>query len=295
MNHENLNLYYVFFITAQTGNISHAARRLYISQPAVSKAISKLEDELETRLFVRNSRGVRLTPEGNTLFLRLKDAFSMIEQGEEDLKKTLQLGMGHLSIGASTTLCKYVLLPKLPEYMRQNPYVKLSLSCHSTKETLQGLQNSSLDLGLVGEPEKTGPCKFYPLREIHDIFVTTDQYLKQLALQEKNADFSNVTLLVLDQDNLTRQYVEQYLAKYQLSPASVLEVGTMDLLIEFAKAGLGVACVIKEFVEQELQAGQLCPFPTGCDSIPARKIGFVYNSRQPMNSFMQKFIQLFLM
>ncbi len=295
MNSENLNLYYIFYTTALNGNISNAAKKLYISQPAVSKAISKLESNLEVSLFTRSSRGVKLTQEGEVLFVQLKDAFDSIEKGEEDLKKSLQFGMGQLSIGASTTLCKYVLLPTLPQYILENPYVKLSISCQSTNNTLAALEREELDIGLVGEPEKSGACRFYPIREIQDIFVTTEQYINQLSMQNKSQTITleDVTLLLLDKDNITRRYVEKYLLDYHLTPSSILEVSTMDLLIEFAKAGLGVACVISDFIQKELTDGSLIPFPSNYE-IPPRKIGFAVKDRTNPNSIMQKFMQLFM-
>ena len=64
----HLSQYRIFHEVARCGNISRAAKELYISQPAISKAISKLEENLNTKLFIRNSRGVQLTKEGNILF-----------------------------------------------------------------------------------------------------------------------------------------------------------------------------------------------------------------------------------
>ncbi|MCI7557559.1 MAG: LysR family transcriptional regulator, partial [Lachnospiraceae bacterium] len=107
----SLNLYYIFYQVAVSKNITAAARELYISQPAISKAISKLEQSLNTTLFIRNSRGVTLTLEGEILFEQIHNAFQCIYAGENQLKLASELGVGHISIGVSTTLCKYVLLP----------------------------------------------------------------------------------------------------------------------------------------------------------------------------------------
>ena len=297
MTPENLNLYYIFYITALTGNISNAAKRLYISQPAVSKAIAKLEKNLEVTLFTRSSRGVKLTQEGELLCKQLKEAFSSIEKGEDSIKKSTQLGMGQLSIGVSTTLCKYVLLPMLPDFRKENPYVRLSILCQSTNSTLLALEREELDIGLVGEPEKANGCRFYPIRQIQDIFVTTKQYLSQVSMQpdfrEGQLSSENVTLLLLDKDNATRQYVEKYFMDQRLTPSSILEISTMDLLIEFAKAGLGVACVIGDFVEKELKEGSLIQFPVSTP-IPPRKIGFACKSNTNPTPVMEKFMQLFI-
>lgn len=274
MTPTNLNLYYIFFLTAQCNNISGAAKQLYISQPAVSKAIKKLEKNLGCALFYRNSRGVRLTANGELLFEQIKEGFQFIDRGEHLLKKSKEIHMKHLKIGASATLCKYILLPQLPNFLKTNPYVTLSISCQSTNKTLKALENNTIDIGLIGETtENTQDYSFTYLQNIQDIFVTTNQYLDQLHIQGITPSLENVTLLLLDQDNLTRQYINHYFMENNLVPSAILEINTMDLLIEFVKAGLGVACVIKDFITNELRENSLIPFQP-LPPIPPRRIGF---------------------
>ena len=110
-----LNLYHNFYTVAQCGNISAAAKKLYISQPAVSKSISKLEENFPTPLLQRTSKGVILTESGQILYQQLETAFQAIKQGEEQIHQNNALGVGSISIGVSTTLCKYVLLPYLKD------------------------------------------------------------------------------------------------------------------------------------------------------------------------------------
>ena len=108
---QNLSGYKIFYEVASCGNISKAAKKLYISQPAISKSIVKLEDGLDTKLFHRNSRGVTLTEEGTVLYRYIKDAFDNINNAETELKRMKDFNIGHLQIGVSTTLCRYILLP----------------------------------------------------------------------------------------------------------------------------------------------------------------------------------------
>lgn len=294
MTQQNLNLYHIFYETASCGNISAAARNLYISQPAISKAIAKLETNLSTTLFIRSSRGVRLTPEGELLYKQIDTAFHAIRQGEDQLKKNQELGIGHLSIGVSTTLCKYMLLPYLKTYIRENPHVKLSIYCQSSVETIAGLESGKLDIGLIGESDRMGDLAFLPVEEIQDMFVTTKEYLSHLkersACGEKDL-LSHATLMLLDKKNITRQYVEKYLLLQDITPEQQLEVTTMDLLIEFAKIGMGVACVISNFVKKELEDGTLIPFPAS-EAIPKRKIGFAYRKQANPTLAMSKFLAL---
>ena len=91
---QNLSLYRIFYATALAGNISKAADELFISQPAISQSIKKLEQSLDTALFVRSSRGVQLTEEGELLFSHVKSAFQTLEAGEHQLRLRRELGMG---------------------------------------------------------------------------------------------------------------------------------------------------------------------------------------------------------
>lgn len=294
MTSQNLNLYHIFYEAATCGNISAAARKLYISQPAISKAIAKLEANLSTTLFTRSSRGVKLTAEGELLYKQIDTAFHAIRQGEEQLKTNLELGVGHLSIGVSTTLCKYMLLPYLKTYIKQNPHVKISICCQSSVETIADLESGKLDIGLIGESEHMSEdLVFEPMEEIQDMFVTTKEYmahLKERCGKEKNL-LSHATLLLLDKKNITRQYVEKYLLLKDIRAEQQLEITTMDLLIEFAKIGTGVACVIGSFVKKELAEGSLIPFPMSED-IPKRKIGFAYRKQTNPTISMMKFLSL---
>ena len=109
----NLSLYNIFLAVAEAGSTLGAAKTLFISQPAVSKAISKLEASLEVSLFVRSKKGVRLTDDGLILYDRIKNAFEYIDEGESVIRERNSLGTGHIKIGVSSTLCKYILLPYL--------------------------------------------------------------------------------------------------------------------------------------------------------------------------------------
>lgn len=274
----NLNLYYIFYTVASCGNISAAAKELYISQPAISKAISKLEQTLETTLFIRNSRGVTLTLEGEYLFEQVKTAFTCIQNGEKKIRQMTELGVGHITIGVSTTLCKFILLPYLNGYIKEHPHLKIKISCLTSSETIQALENGTVDLGLIGLPERIKGFNCTPLMEVHDTFVTTDSYLSNLKIREghkKEDILKKAVFMMLNSENISRKYVEHHLDTTQLGVTDIIEVGNMDLLIEFAKIDLGIACVIREFVEKELKSGLLKEISLG-KAIPRREVGFVH-------------------
>ena len=299
----NLNLYHIFYTAAKTSNISLAAKQLYISQPAVSKAVSKLEEMLDTTLFYRSSRGVSLTAEGRLLFEQLESAFASISYGEEQIRKIGRLGIGQITIGVSTTLCKYVLLSYLQQFIRENPHIRVSIACQPTAETIRNLQNGSIDIGLIGESRNMKELAFYPVMEIQDAFVTTKRYLTNLSMrldiqpEELYADnnariWCEGTFLMLHEENISRQYIDAYLKREQILLSQSLEISTMDLLIEFAKIDMGIACVIENFIAKELTAHTLIKLPLA-RQIPGRKIGFAYKKQANLSVPLEKFQSMF--
>lgn len=289
---QNLTLYHIFHTVAKTQNISRAAKELYISQPAISKSIRKLEENLNTVLFKRSSRGVTLTPEGEILYQHTSEAFSALSLGEETIARYHSLGIAQLRIGVSTTLCRYILLPYLQRFIQAYPHVQISISNQSTYQTLALLEENKIDIGLVGEPSSLKGICFLPLREIQDIFVATKSYLDNLKLRSDPADFyQTATFMMLDEENITRQYVNQVFLEKGKDLSHVLEVSTMDLLIEFARISLGTACVIKEFVQKELDTGELIELPLNLQFSP-RKIGFVFQKENAQNTVIQNFLSI---
>ena len=291
---QNLSSYRIFYTVANTGNISKAAKELYISQPAISKSIQKLEESVGCKLFSRSSRGVVLTDEGKLLYEHVSEAFETLTMGEEKLKRSIELGVGHLKIGVSSTLCKYLLLPYLKEFIRQNPHISISISCQSTNDTLKLLEDNKIDIGLIGKPENLKNIHFDFLEEIEDIFVAAKDYLRNLKARgiQKVHILQSSTLMLLDKNNMTRQYIDDYLQENQIIIKDSIDISDMDLLIDFARIGVGVACVIKNFVREDLENGTLMEIPLGFP-IHKREVGFAYKTTTKPSKSLAEFIHFY--
>ena len=291
---QNLSSYRIFYTVANTGNISKAAKELYISQPAISKSIQKLEESVGCKLFSRSSRGVVLTDEGKLLYEHVSEAFETLTMGEEKLKRSIELGVGHLKIGVSSTLCKYLLLPYLKEFIRKNPHISISISCQSTNDTLKLLEDNKIDIGLIGKPENLKNIHFDFLEEIEDIFVAAKDYLRNLKARgiQKDHILQSSTLMLLDKNNMTRQYIDDYLQENQIIIKDSIDISDMDLLIDFARIGVGVACVIKNFVREDLENGTLMEIPLGFP-IHKREVGFAYKTTTKPSKSLAEFIHFY--
>jgi LysR family cyn operon transcriptional activator len=148
----NFELYKFFYFVAKFKNISKASEQLYVTQPAVSRAIKQLEDDLGCSLFFRTSKGVQLTQEGEVLYNHIEQAYNFITSGEKKISDFKNLQTGEIKIGASETLCKYYLAPYLKLFKTDYPDIKVIVTCPTTNEIVNLLKAGKIDFGLVNMP-----------------------------------------------------------------------------------------------------------------------------------------------
>ena len=119
----NYELYKVFYHVAVTLSFSEASKQLFISQSAVSQSIKVLEKKLNQPLFIRSTKKVQLTPEGEILLKHIEPAMNLIQKGENQLLEAHTLNGGQLRIGASDTICRYYLVPYLKQFHKEYPNI----------------------------------------------------------------------------------------------------------------------------------------------------------------------------
>lgn len=155
-------LFIIYFTQSAARAISHPLLRSCTSASLLSAAaIKKLENNLDTTLFKRSSRGVALTPDGRILYEKVKGAFDLLSEGEDSILHNRSREIPRLRIGASTTLCKYVLMPRLKDFIAANPQIRITISCQSTYQTLKLLEEDKIDIGLIGRPQKLSGIRIF--------------------------------------------------------------------------------------------------------------------------------------
>ena len=210
-----------------------------------------------------------------------------------DTEKSLRFPFytGYLRIATSNVLCKHFLMPYLKEYIKQYPDTELAITCTSSAEAQVMLKECSVDLALVVKPQSLGKYVYHPMGMIEYIFVCTPAYREKWSCKNDEI-FQYANIMLLNQDNVSRKHINAYYAKNNIMPLHILEVNEMDMLIEFAKMGIGISCVVRQFVEYELKSGCLMEIPLSNPVMP-REIGFLYQEIQPFNENILNFIYLF--
>ena len=286
-----LDAYRIFNVVSRNASFSKAAEELYMTQPAVSQAISKLEKELETHLFNRTPKGVTLTNEGKILHEYVNSALGMLDAGEEKILEFKQLSTGQLRIGVGDTISRYFLLPYLEAFYTRYPGIRLKVLNGTTDEILTFLKAGEADLGICNLPLEDAHIEVTPCYEIHDIFVCGEKYKNLTKNPISLRMLTKMPLIFLEKKANSRRFVEHYLAEQGFMISPEFELGSHDLVLDFAKINLGIACVTKEFAKQYLEAGLLYEIPLA-EPIPKRNIGICYLNTVPMSRATKKFITL---
>ena len=151
----NFDYYRIFYFVCQYKSFTKAAEILNNNQPNITRCMNILERELNCKLFVRTHRGVSLTPEGKRLYEHISVAYEQISLGEKELEKDRGLESGLISIGASETALRLLLLDKLESFHKKYPHVRLRIASHSTPEALTALENGLVDFAVVSSPAHT--------------------------------------------------------------------------------------------------------------------------------------------
>lgn len=283
-----LDLYRVFKEVAEAGNITAAAQTLYISQSAVSQSIKQLESELQTRLFVRNSRGVTLTPDAEMLYEYVRSAIGLLETGENKLTQTRELHMGQLTIGASDTVTSQFLLPYLDQFHRRYHGIHIQIISGRSHKVLGLLQSGKVDIAFASTPAEGASLSASPCFATHSIFVAGADYPCDFDHVYSLEEIARFPLILLERKASSRLYLEKYFLQNGLHLAPEIELGARSLLVDLAAIGLGVAGVTEEFVQRELAEGRLRKLKTSFE-IPPRSVDMCMLRDVPLTAAAQRF------
>ena len=262
-----------------------------MTQPAVSQAIMQLERELDTRLFNRTPKGVSLTNEGSLLFEYVNSAINLIDVGEEKILEFKNLTTGELKIGVGDTISRYFLLPYLEAFHNRYPNIKFKIANGTTSELCSILKSGEVDIAICNFPIDDPTLELSPCFEIQDTFVYGEKFKKILAKPISLQELVKLPLIFLESKSNSRKYVEDYIQSKGIQISPEFELGSHDLLLEFAKINLGIACVTKEFSQEYLKKGLLHEVQLH-EEIPKRSIGVCFLKTVPLSPASTKFVEL---
>ena len=287
----NYELYKVFYHVAITLSFSEASKQLFISQSAVSQSIKVLEKKLNQKLFIRSTKRVQLTPEGEILFKHIEPAMNLIKQGENQLLEAHTLNGGQLRIGASDTICRYYLVPYLNKFHKQFPHVHIKVTNQTSIACASLLEHGQVDFIVVNYPNSALSSTHIPrvINEFHDVFVANRQYFPLDGREVSLASLQKYPILMLDRKSTTSEFLHAMFQRSHLDLVPEIELSSNDLLIDLARIGLGIAFVPDFCIptdDRDLFVVKLK------EELPKRQMVVAYNERMPISQTAKQFMSM---
>ncbi len=253
----NFNHLLIFDAVATEKNITKAAAKLMISQPAVSKQLQLLEKSFGASLVERQPRGVRLTQAGEVLAGYARRLFALADESERALAELAGLKRGRLTIGASTTLGIYYLPVLLARYRGLHPQIDLDMQVANTVVIQQALLDHRVDValteGFIHWPELE--ANVFLRDQLVPIVPPAHALAKARKLTLET--FCQAPLLMREQGSGTREVIEEALLKRGLRIKPLMTLGSTEAIKRSVAAGVGVAFVSALSIEHELREKRL--------------------------------------
>lgn len=239
-----------FIAIAAAGTFTAAARRVHLSQPALTAAIQRLEHEVGAPLFVRGRRGAELTAAGRALVPRAQAALAAFADGKRAVAEIAGLAAGEVRVGGGATACTYILPPVLAEFRRLRPGLRLSLREGYTDELEAAIDDGSLDLAVITVARRRPPAG--PLARLG---AHADDEL--IAVAAPGVDPRTAPWVTFAPGSPTRALLLEKLP----GAAIVMELGSIAAVKGNVRAGIGLALVSRLAVATDLARGSLVEVP----------------------------------
>jgi DNA-binding transcriptional LysR family regulator len=283
----NYELYKVFYHVAKSLSFSDAAENLFISQSAVSQSIKTLEKRLNQPLFIRSTKRVALTKEGELLLKHIEPAINLITRGENQLCADPKSGI-QLRIGSTDTICRYYLVPYLNNFHREYPNIHIKVSNGTSVQCAKMLERNEVDIIITNSPNSAlnDLMEIIPVKTFHDVFIAKKDVFP---ISDQTVSFRELIkypILMLEKRATTSMFLHNLFLENSLDLVPAIEIASNDLLIDMARIGLGIAFV-PDFCIKDMD--ELTIIKTE-QEIPSRKLVAAYNLDIPISDAARYFI-----
>lgn len=293
----NLKQLEAFVQVAEGGSFSKAAKELFLTQPTISSHISSLERELNARLFVRNTKEVSLSEDGNKLYKYAKQmlelqreievSFGMDEEGEARI----------VTIAASTIPAQYLLPEVLTRFSERYPQEQIRIQETDSSKVVMQIVDHRVDIGFTGTVLEKKHCKYIPFYKDELVIITPNTPKYQKMAQEAPTDISWIKkehVIMREEGSGTRKEAELQLKGAGVKFASldiIASIENQETIKKSVRQGMGISILSKLATADEVSNGELLAFPIP-NSDEGRDINLVYNKNYQMSRSAERFIKV---
>lgn len=287
-NDLDLNLIKVFLAVYESKSILLASKKLYISQPAITKSIQRLENFLGGKLFVRTAKGTIPTKEGEEFNKSCYNAMQILNAGINKFSSLSNLEQGVLNIGSSSTIIRKLLLPFIEKFNKKCPNIVITITDANSEKLTKYVKNGIVDMAILNMPIPNAEMfNVTTITKTNDCFIAHPEFPYDFLTKEQLA---SQKIIVQKRPSPNRDYFDKMCNENNVDIRPSFEIGSFGLITDFVSKNLGIAYTVKEFIEQDVKDKRVKIIDTDFISKP-RDIA-VITLQTSVNSFVcDKFIK----
>ena len=271
----NFEYYKIFYYVAKYRNITKAAAALGSSQPNVTRVMKLLEAQLNCRLFIRGTRGISLTKEGEILGSHVEIACRHLLDAQEEIGGQDLMKGGTVEIGATETALHLFLIKALYDFRRDYPAIRIRIHNDTTPEIVRRLLDGRQDLAVITGPyEVPGAALCEKILDFREVLVGGTQYEALCREPFKLEDVKKYPWVSLGRGSATYEMYRNFFIEHKIDFEPDMEVATSDLMLPLIENNFGIGFVPKELAEPLLREGRLVQIETDT-FLPARSLQIV--------------------
>ena len=276
----NLNLYKIFYEVALSESISDASKKLFITQSAVSKAIKKLEEDLNTNLFDRNSTGVKLTEKGEELLFYVEEAFNNLVTAERTMTESKTLNKGKISIGVPSQIGSFYIFEDITNFHKKYPNIEITIISKTTTQLLKLLERHEIDFIIDTSPinTKIDNIIIQPLIEVKNCFVAKSDTSIDIDKIKTIKDLANYPLVLPIKGTDNRKQLDKVFEKNNVELNNVINIHTSEMIAGSIKKDLGIGYIIYDVIKDNVENGEFKIIDIK-EKLPKITINLVYSEK----------------
>jgi len=287
----NLNQLKIFYLAAKKRNLSAAAAELFITQPAVTKGIQRLQEFYDMKFVDHIGKKLVLTDAGEALYEIAEKIFDLESQAEESIRDFQQRKRGHIRILSSESFGDYYLPRVIVSFSKDYPLVRISMNILPTEQVIENTATLKDDLGFISYPVEHSKLLVEEVLEDQLVIITPPNHPLVRRKRLEPRDLEGQLIVMHETGSAPRRAIEEYIRRHRISVGIPMEISSNRAIKRAVEEGIGIALISRKVANEEIETGRLAAIPLS-DPAMTRKFYMVRHREKYLSEPLQCFIDI---
>src|SRR4030042_1828664 len=287
----NLNQLRVFYEAARCGSFTSAARKLCITQPAVTAQIKTFEDQCNLKLFKKKGRSLYLSDEGSALYEYTRRIFEYEREVEDVIEEMRKLKRGILRLGTSKAYARYFMPFLISSFHEAFPHIKVHLDEGSSLDIIHSLLDLKNEVAVIARVEENPNLTFLPFKRDQLMLILAPTHGLARKKSVSVEELVNDPMIMKETGSGTRKQVNELFSRKSLTPNVLMETSNTEFIKQLVQRGEGISFLVEEAVATEIREKRLATVPVAGEK-PFLDVSIAYLKDQHLSHPARAFVEM---